>query len=159
MDTKALSVGNILTEGKSAGCLIGGMIAGNVIIKLDKKGGLIFPAGLAVGGILGATMLKNIYVKLLLLGVSTFGAIKLLNKISSPEVIETTQGLFGFKLPESITKMLNQYIPNLGEVTEVDYSRLLGDPLYLPELQPGVVPLYGSEQAVVGTSLAMKLAG
>ena len=46
--------------------------------------------------------------------------------------------------------MLNQYIPNLGEVTEVDYSRLLGDPLYLPELQPGVVPLYGSEQASCG---------
>lgn len=135
---KSFSLNNILAEGKTAGCLVGGMIAGNVIIKMDKKGGLLFPAGLTAGGIIGASMIKNLYIKLLLLGVSTFGAIKLLNKMAALEGL-AGEGMFGFKLPDGVKKMISEYVPNLGEASDVDYNKLLGDPLYLPELQPGII--------------------
>jgi len=140
---------DILTESTATGCLVGGMIAGNVIIKMDKKGGLLFPGGLAVGGIIGASLLKNIYLKMILLGVSTYGAIKVINKISALEGT-STEGLAGFKLPDSVKTMLQKYIPNLGEIEaggNYDYSRLLGDDLLLPEYAPNQIAVNGLNDA------------
>ena len=155
MNFKDLNVKNILGQSSSAGCLVGGMIAGNVITKLDKKGGLLFPGGMAVGGILGATLIKNTYLKFILLGLSAYGTIKCINKVSALEGL-AGEGFYGFKLPDSIKTMLLNYVPNLGEAGDYDISRLLGDDLLLPELAPGQIAVNG----LLGEATDMyKLAG
>ena len=131
---KSLSLHNIFDESKVIGCLAGGMIAGNVVLKMDKKDSMLFPAAMAGGGLIGAAFFDNKYLKNLALGASVLGIIKLLNKVSAVETTEATNGLLGFKLPEGIRTALQKYIPQLGEAENIDFSRL-SDDIQFPEMR------------------------
>lgn len=129
-----ISLTHIFDETKVAGCLAGGLIVGNVVLQMDKKGGMLFPIAMAGGGIVGASMTSNKYLKYGLYGVSVFGLIKLINKVTVVAA-PGTEGLFGFTLPEGIRSALVKYVPQLGDAENIDFSKLAGNDIVFPEYQ------------------------
>ena len=161
MKTEKISTHGLMEESKSLGGLLLGVILGNVAVKMDKKNGMIFPIGLLAAGILGATVFKNSFLKMIALGIGVLGTLKLINKVAAVETTEATNGLLGFKLPESVRNVLQKYVPNLGEGEYVDMSGLaeqeneiaalrenLAERL-LQEEQPGTIQVNGLSDDVM----------
>ena len=117
----------------------GGMIGANVIVKGLKKDNLAGNSVLLVGGAIGAAIVKNPTLRLLIIGGAVFGGMRCLN-IAAKKVTGSTEGLAGL-IPDSIKAKIAQFMPqlngaetllgegddfgdvNLDDVGEVGYSQ------------------------------------
>lgn len=103
---------------KDLGMVALGMIAGHAVIATTKKDSPLINGGLAVGGLGLYLKAKNPMVKMIGLGVSAYGTIKLVNNATKTVAsAETTEGLNGL-LPESVKSMIRKYIPTLSGMDE-----------------------------------------
>lgn len=94
-----------ISEVKNLGGLVGGMIAANALLKLTKKDNAMINGGIAVVGLLAAIKVSNPTLKMVALGVSALGTIKLLNNI----------------LPESAKALIGKFIPTLSGADDEAY--------------------------------------
>ena len=140
MKMNAISVKGIVSEAKSTGLITLGIIGGNFVLKMDKKGGLIFPLLVAGGGLLGASLVEDDWAKMILLGAGVGGVIKTANVLGAPEAVTTTEGLFGIKIPAGVKTTINKIFPTLGEASDQfqNFNNLKGDApeITYPELLP-----------------------
>lgn len=101
---------------KDLGMVASGMIAAHAIVTMTKKDTAIVNGGIAVLGLGVAMKAKNPLVKMLALGASAYGSIKLLNSVTKEVAApNTTEGLNGL-LPESAKAMIRKFIPTLSGV-------------------------------------------
>lgn len=101
---------------KDLGMVASGMIAAHAIVTMTKKDNAMVNGGIAVLGLGVAMKAKNPLVKMLALGASAYGSIKLLNSVTKEVAApNTTEGLNGF-LPESAKAMIRKFIPTLSGV-------------------------------------------
>lgn len=106
-----------------AGSLLGGMVAGNVVVKLVKQDNAKGNGVLALAGLGGYTVMKNKsnipqWAKMLTLGVGLYSGLRLLT-IGMQEATnpETTEGLAGF-LPDSLKAKMRKFIPSLSGIED-----------------------------------------
>ncbi len=108
-----------LAEVKNLGGLASGMIAAHAIVTMTKKDNAMVNGGIAFLGLGVAMKAKNPLVKMVALGASAYGSIKLLNNatkmVAAPA---TTEGLNGF-LPESAKAMIRKFIPTLTGMDDI----------------------------------------
>lgn len=108
-----------MAEVKNLGGLAGGMIAAHALLTMTKKNSAMVNGGVAIVGLGVAMKVKNPTLKMLALGASAYGAIKLLNNVTKEVAAPgTVEGLNGI-LPESAKAMIRKFIPTLGEVDEL----------------------------------------
>lgn len=101
---------------KDLGMVASGMIAAHAIVTMTKKDNAMVNGGIAVLGLGVAMKAKNPLVKMLALGASAYGSIKLLNSVTKEVATpNTTEGLNGL-LPESAKAMIRKFIPTLSGV-------------------------------------------
>jgi len=111
-----------MAEVKNLGGLAGGMIAAHALLTMTKKDTVIINGGVAVVGLGVAMKVKNPTLKMLALGVSAYGAIKLLNNVTKEVAAPgTVEGLNGI-LPESAKAMIRKFIPTLSGMDDVSGS-------------------------------------
>lgn len=108
-----------LSSVKDLGGLAGGMIAAHAIVTMTKKDTPIVNGGIAIVGLVAAMKVKSPLVKMIALGASAYGSIKLLNNLTK-EVTnsESTAGLSGI-LPESAKAMIRKFMPTLSGMDEL----------------------------------------
>ena len=103
---------------KDLGMVAVGMIAGHAVIATTKKDSPLINGALAVGGLGVYMKAKHPMVKMIGLGVSAYGTIKLVNNATKTvAAAETTEGLNGL-LPESAKALIRKYIPTLSGADE-----------------------------------------
>lgn len=98
---------------KDLGMVASGMIAAHALVTVTKKDTVLVNGGIAIVGLGVAMKAKNPLVKMLALGASAYGSIKLLNSVTKEVAApNTTEGLNGL-LPESAKAMIRKFIPTL----------------------------------------------
>lgn len=118
-----------IETGKDLGMIAGGMIAAHALVTMTKKDTAIVNGGIALAGLGVAMKAKSPLIKMLALGASAYGTIKLLNNLTkSVAAPETTEGLNGI-LPESAKALIRKFIPTLSGMDEISgaYEDLTGD--------------------------------
>lgn len=116
---KMPSGAEILKGAKSLGMIAIGLVGGHALAVTTKKDTLLVNGGMALGGLGISLMVKNPYVKLLGLGVSAYGTIKVIgNVVKETTVPATTEGLNGI-LPESAKALIRKYIPTLSGIDDI----------------------------------------
>lgn len=104
---------------KDLGAIAGGMIAAHAIVTMTKKDTAIVNGGIAIVGLGVAIKAKNPLVKMLALGASAYGTIKLINNVTKQVAApETTEGLNGI-LPESAKAAIRKFIPTLSGMDDI----------------------------------------
>ena len=112
----------ILKGAKSLGMVALGLVGGHAILTISKKDTLLVNGGIAVAGLGVAVMVKNPYLKLLGIGASAYGVMKVIgNAVKDVTVPATTEGLNGI-LPESAKALLRKYIPTLSGIDDMQGS-------------------------------------
>jgi hypothetical protein len=116
---KMPSGAEILKGAKSLGMVALGLVGGHAIIATTKKDTLLVNGGIALTGLGVAIMVKNPYIKLLGIGASAYGVIKVIGNVAKDVTApSTTEGLNGI-LPESAKALLRKYIPTLSGMDEM----------------------------------------
>lgn len=116
---------------KDLGLVTLGMIGAHAIIATTKKDTLMVNGGIALAGLGVAIKVKNPLIKMLGIGASAYGVIKVLGNVTK-EVASpaTTEGLNGI-LPESAKAMLRKFIPTLSGMDDMqgadDYMNGMDD--------------------------------
>ena len=99
---------------KDLGMLALGMIGAHAVTAVTKKNTALVNGGIALVGLGVAIKAHNPLIKMLGLGASAYGTIKVINglvkEVATPE---TTEGLNGI-LPESAKALIRKFIPTLS---------------------------------------------
>ena len=103
-----------ISGAKDLSMVAAGMIAAHAVITATKKDTALVNGGVAVIGLGVAMKAKNPLVKMLALGASAYGTIKLINSATKEVATPgTTEGLNGI-LPEKAKTFIRKFIPTLG---------------------------------------------
>lgn len=111
-----------------SGVLAGVVVAHGVMV-MTKKDKPLINGGVALGGLALAIKAPNPWLKMVGLGVATYGSLKLMgNLLKEVAAPETTQGLNGI-LPESAKALIRKFIPTLSGDEDMHgaYDKLNGD--------------------------------
>lgn len=111
---ESISIDKVKDASVDVGSIAGGMVAANVLVKVAKQDNLPVNGLIAVGGLIGAcVMKKNSALKMLVLGASVFGAMRCLTiGVSSANSLLGASGI----LPEGIKEKISQYLPQLNGI-------------------------------------------
>ncbi len=150
---KMPSGAEILKGAKSLGMVALGLVGGHAIIATTKKDTLLVNGGIALTGLGVAIMVKNPYIKLLGIGASAYGVIKVIGNVAKDVTApSTTEGLNGI-LPESAKALLRKYIPTLSGMDEMqgadDDMRGTDDAIKMLSLDDD--SMRGDDEAMRGT--------
>ena len=134
VEDNAFSMEALEGYGLAGGTIAGGFIAAHVLNTLVNKArkstddSILVSGGMAAAGLAGAMFIKNGHLKLLSLGVMSYGVVKSLSiglkevtTAVDPNAAKPTSGLAGL-LPETIKAKLREFIPTIGSV-----DQLIGD--------------------------------
>jgi len=115
----AMPTGKEAFEGaKDLGLIAAGMIGAHAVVTMTKKDTAIVNGGIALVGFGAAVAIKNPYVRMIGLGMSAYGLIKLANNaVKEVATPGTTEGLNGL-LPENVKSMIRKFIPTLSGMDE-----------------------------------------
>lgn len=108
-----------MDSGKDLGALAVGMVGAHAIVTMTKKDTAIVNGGIALAGLGVAMKAKSPLIKMIALGASAYGTIKLLNNVTKEvAAANTVEGLNGI-LPESAKALIRKFIPTLSGVEEL----------------------------------------
>lgn len=112
----------LLVSGASIGGVVAGIVAGHALVTVTKKDSLLVNGGLLVGGFYGACKVKQPFLKMMCVGVATYGGLKLVGagvKAATEAVAPGTTGGLSGMLPDSVKEALRKYIPSFAGVDEI----------------------------------------
>lgn len=107
---EAIKINDLQKNGLDGSSMLGGFIAANVLVKITKQDNLIGNGIMALGGVVGASMIdKDSPLRLLVLGASLFGALRV-----GTIAFNTANSLTG--IPESIKEKIKLYLPQINGI-------------------------------------------
>ncbi len=128
---------------KDLGMVALGMLGAHAVLVATKKDTLIVNGSIALVGLGVAIKVKNPLIKMLGIGASAYGVIKVLgNAVKEVAAPATTEGLNGI-LPESAKAMLRKFIPTLSGMDDMS-----GD-----DYMNGIDDMQGTDDAIKMLSL------
>lgn len=152
--TKEFDLSKLGVMAASEGTIIGGFIVAHVALKaLKKSDDLLINGAVAVGGLVGAMLIPNPWLKLVCLGASAYSAIKCLNIGVKAATEPGTAGL-GF-IPDNVKAKIRIFLPTLGDagngIGADDISKALA------AIDLSEVSLNGGENEVVDLGYAQEM--
>lgn len=114
--------------GATLGTVVGGMVVGHVALKaLKKEESTMICLGAAGASIVISNFIENPYLKLAVISLGAYAAIRGLNNVVKEAVQPGTAGL-GF-LPESVKSSIRKFLPTISGLGSTEDNALLGEAL------------------------------